>query len=140
MCNSSWAIAMANSMSDNVCISKGHDYDLSAQQILDCVDASYASCSGFNNGSVNPVSDALKFVSATGLTDLSCYPYTSIFSGQTDSKCYTFCNNGSRMQVMYKVSASTPLTAPAGLQNFLMNSGSVYFSFSCNYWDFFSLY
>jgi hypothetical protein len=130
MCNSSWAIALVNTMSDNVCISKGDDFSLSAQEILDCVDASYASCDGFNNGTVTPISDAFTFAQKTGVTALSCYPYTSIFSGQTNSKCASFCTNGSRIVVDYQIDTVLPLSGVLAIQTFLIiNGGTVYFAF-----------
>ncbi|KAL0480414.1 cathepsin B-like cysteine protease [Acrasis kona] len=130
-CGSCWAFSATTALSSRFCIESdgkiSPDQVLSPQYLLNC-EHDQGGCGG---------GDTLKaygFMKSTGIDLLSCTPYTSGDSGQTESSCPAKCKNGSSIKIFHGVDAyslvkgSTAETVEA-MKTELVNHGPFSVSF-----------
>jgi len=73
-CGSCWAFGAAESMSDRMCVHKGEDVKLSAEDINSCSRSFLTSCGSCNGGQPGC---AWSYWVKTGVVSDECYPYTA---------------------------------------------------------------
>lgn len=123
VCTGNWAIAIADAISDLVCMQNTDTPNpLSPQQIIDCVDANDLSC--INLVDQGTIEDALNHVISTGLQNATCYPYTSEFTGVRQS-CQSACADGSAFTNGTTIQSFSSLQTPEDIMTFIMSYGSV---------------
>lgn len=82
-CGSCWAFAVAESLEDRFCITKGVRVTLSPQRLVDCVTQS----SGCKGGYTSPTWD---YIANSGVPTESCFPYAGVQNTCGRSSCKTY--------------------------------------------------
>jgi cathepsin B len=116
-CGSCWAVAAAETLSDNLCIAGQGDVKLSAQDLVSCDTADHG-CHG------GTLPSAWKYLVSSGLVSDSCLPYTSGDGNVT--KCHPGeCSDPSGEYAKHKcASKSNFLSDTNDIKNGVMQMGS----------------
>jgi cathepsin B len=121
ICTGSWAIAVADTVSDLLCIQNNTNVALSPQHLVDCSQHTNV-CKNSTNTTL--LIDTLNKVAADGLTTSACYPYTAEFTGNTGA-CASQCADKTPISQLYKINTITNLTSTDDIKSFILQYGSV---------------
>jgi len=121
ICTGNWAIAIADTISDLLCIQNNTIAALSPQQILDCSQGNNV-CKNSTNTTL--LADTLNSIAQNGLTTLACYPHTAEFTGEVGA-CATQCADKSPISELYKINSINKLATTDDIKSFILQSGSV---------------
>lgn len=133
LCASSWAIAVADTISSYACIQSETNWEGSVQQILDCVEPSASSCVNVT-GLVN-FEEALNYIGFIGLTTSACYPYSSQFVGSVTQQCQARCSDDSPFPSLVKPTGYNQVSVAnvAQIQLYIGNDGPAMIAY--NFYD-----